>query len=122
MRIPQIVTLGLGLACLTPVVGTQVVAHLLRYPAWLGAPWLQLGRLWLYAPWQVGAWYWHYDWYYPAPFNWALTWMSVWMVVSAVVVARLLKREGWGQPVKTDVEWAGTREIRRAGLFVRIKK
>lgn len=119
----QIVSLGIGLALCVPAIGTQVVAQTLHYPAWLGAPLFKLGRLWLYAPYQYFVWWWQYAWYYPVPFEWGLVWMAVWMLGGAVLVAWLLKRSGWSrQPLHTDHGWATARDIRKAKLFVHVKK
>lgn len=123
MTPPQIVTLGTCLALCVPVIGTQVVAHLLRYAPWLGTPWGRLGRLPLYAPWQVAVWNWQHAWHYPRPFEWAMVWMGLWMLASAVLIAWLLKQSGWTrQPFQRDVGWASARDIRKANLFVRVKK
>jgi hypothetical protein len=125
----RIVMLSILLALAVPVIGTQVVVHMLHYPAWMGAPLVTIGRLWLYAPWSVGVWYWRYAWYYPVPFEWAVGWMSAWMIGSGVLVARLLKQGGWSrqtgwsrQIVPPDVDWAGPKEIRKAHLFIRVRK
>ena len=118
-----VVTGGIGLLLCVPVVGTQVVAHQLRYAAWLGRPLLKLGRVGLYAPWNYGVWYWKHAWYYPAPFDWGLAAMVCWLIAGAVLVAIFLKRSGWQRrTVPQDVDWGGPREIRKAGLFVQIRK
>jgi hypothetical protein len=115
--------LAVLLGLLTPIVGTQVVAHRLVYAAWLGEPWVKLGRLWLYAPYEVGVWYWRFAWYYPAPFEWAVVGMGLWALGGAVVIAVLLKRSGWrGSALESEVGWATPKDIRKANLFVRVRK
>lgn len=114
-----IMALGIVGAVLTPVLGTQVVAHQLRYASWLGKP-----LLWgLYAPHQYVVWSWHYSWYYPAPFDWGLVVMAGWLVSGAGLIAVLLKRSGWQRRAAYGhAEWATAQDIRRAKLFVRIRK
>ncbi len=123
MQIPTVVALGIGLAGVTPLLGAQVVVQMLHYPAWLGAPWWTLGRLWLYWPWSVGVWWWRYAWYYPVPFDWAASVMAGWILSVAVLVACLLKRAGWRRVISPpDVDWARPREIRKAHFFVKVRK
>jgi type IV secretory pathway TraG/TraD family ATPase VirD4 len=123
MTVRQVVTLGIGLGLCLPVLGTQVVAHQLRYAAWLGQPMLRFGRAALYAPHEYVRWSWHYSWYYPAPFDVGLYAMAGWLVGSAVLVAILLKRSGWQRRAfHADAAWATTKDIRKAGLFVRLRR
>jgi hypothetical protein len=123
MRYTRIIALGGLLLAWTPVIGTQVVASQLRYAPWLGHPLLRLGRTGLYAPWQLGVWYWKYAWYYPTPFDWALGVMAGWMVGSALLIAVLLRRAGWRRfHVPDQSTWATAADIRRADLFVKRSK
>jgi type IV secretion system protein VirD4 len=123
MSTRRIVTLGIALVLLTPILGTQVVAHQLRYAAWLGTPLLRVGRRALYSPHAYAVWCWKYQWYYPGPFDWGLAVMGLWLVSSAVVIALLLKRTGWTRrSAYAHAEWATARDIRKAGLFVRVRK
>ena len=119
MRRSWIVALGTVLALLTPVLGTQVVAYQLRYATWLGTP------LWwgLYAPHKYVVWSWHFSWYYPAPFDWGLAVMGGWLVSGGVLIAVLLKRSGWQRRTAYgNAEWATAQDIRRAKLFVHLRK
>jgi len=117
------ILLGILWACCTPVLGAQIVAHQLRYPVWLGSPLMRLGRLWLYSLHHYPVWYWKYGWYYPAPFEWGLAAMAVWMIAGAVLVAMLLKRSGWQRrSAYANTAWASPGEIRKAGLFVHLRK
>ena len=123
MRYTRIVTLGIALLACTPVLGTQVVASQLRYASWLGSPVLRLRRRGLYMPYQYAVWYWHYAWYYPAPFDWGLAVMAGWLIAGAVLIAVLLSRAGWHRHRATDpAEGATARELGRANLFVRRSK
>jgi len=123
MTMARVVALGIGLLLWTPAVGTQVVAHQLRYASWLGTPLCRLGWLGFYAPYKYVVWYWHYAWYYPVPFEWGIAAMGLWMVSGAILVAVLLKRSGWQRhSTYGEAEWATASDIRKAKLFVRIRK
>lgn len=123
MTLRRVVALGTLLGMCLPVLGTQVVAHQLRYATWLGTPLLRLGRVAVYAPYAYVRWSWHYSWYYPAPFDVGLYAMAGWLVGSAVLVALLLKRSGWQRQARhADADWATAKDIRKGGLFVRLRR
>ena len=82
MRTHRVVVLGIALLLCLPVVGTQVVAHQLRYASWLGKPLLKVAGMRLYAPHAYAVWSWKYDRYYPHPSTGAcMPWRSGFWVV-----------------------------------------
>ena len=49
--------------------------------------------------------------------------MALWLLGGAILVAVVLKRSGWQRRRATaDADWATAQDIRKAGLFVRIRK
>ncbi|HEV3189560.1 MAG TPA: IncP-type conjugal transfer protein TraG, partial [Polyangiaceae bacterium] len=98
---------------------TQYVAAQLHYGAELGSPWLVLGTLRLYAPWQWLVWDHAFGAHAPLVFRTAsgLTTLSS-LLGCAVAIAAALKRKPTGTSnAHGSSRWATTAEIRAAGLL-----
>jgi type IV secretion system protein VirD4 len=99
---------------------TQWAAAMLAYQPGLGTPWFELGRLPVYRPWALFAWWYSYDAYAPAVFDRAgmLAGASGFMGCGAAVGGSLWRaRQSGAVTTYGSARWATAAEMRAAGLF-----
>ncbi|HEX4735940.1 MAG TPA: conjugal transfer protein TraG [Allosphingosinicella sp.] len=99
---------------------TQWAAAQLAYQPQLGRPCILLGRLPLYRPWALFAWWYHYEAYAPGIFNraGALAGASGFLGCFAAVAGSLWRARQTGLVTTYgSARWADAREMRAAGLL-----
>jgi type IV secretion system protein VirD4 len=99
---------------------TQWAAAMLGNQPELGAPWFTLGRLPVYRPWALFAWWYHYEAYAPEVFDKAgtLAAASGFLGCAAAVIGSLWRaRQSGLVTTYGSARWASEREVRAAGLF-----
>ncbi|RZJ97499.1 MAG: hypothetical protein EOO76_18915 [Novosphingobium sp.] len=99
---------------------TQWCAAMLGYQPQLGQAWLETWVFAIYRPWQIFAWWYHYDAYAPEVFDKAGTLAGAsGFLGCAAAIAGSLWRARQASHVTTygSARWAGLREIRKAGLL-----
>ncbi|MDC7693484.1 conjugal transfer protein TraG [Asticcacaulis sp. DXS10W] len=112
--------LVLGIVILGVWASTQWAAHQLAYQTQLGAPWFRVSAWPVYRPWQVFAWWFHYEAYAPAVFHrCGLLAASSGAFGCVAAVAGSLWRARQARRVTTygSARWASLKEISRAGLL-----
>lgn len=100
-------------------VSTQWCATMLGYQAQLGAPWFLAGPLPIYRPWQLFAWWYHYDAYAPHVFDKAgsLAGASGFLGCAAAIAGSLWRaRQSARVTTYGSARWATASEIEKAGL------
>jgi type IV secretion system protein VirD4 len=118
MRVVALVLLlGVGLAGLC--VSTEQVAEALHYRAALGAPWMTLGELRIYAPWAWILWSRTYAPLAPGAFRHAgaITTLAALAGVGVAALAGLVRRPSRPSTAHGSSRWATTAEVRAAGLL-----
>jgi len=98
---------------------TQWAAAMLGYQPELGAPWLRLGGLPVYRPWDLFPWWYHYEAYAPHVFDKAgsLAAASGFIGCGAAIGGSLWRARQKGQVTTYgSARWAKEREIDAAGL------
>ncbi|PSJ36295.1 conjugal transfer protein TraG [Allosphingosinicella deserti] len=98
---------------------TQWAAAMLRYQPELGRPWLWAGGVPVYRPWDLFAWWYHYDAYAPEIFDKAgmLAGGSGFLGCAAAIFGSLWRaRQSANLTTYGSARWASPREIARAGL------
>ena len=104
------------------VAATQWTAALLAYHPALGAPWLDLLGLKLYAPWKVFSWWLAFGAQAPGVFARTGTLAALGGVVAGLIASGgAARRAGHGTPSTTygSARWARSADVREAGLFCR---
>ncbi|OJY70837.1 MAG: conjugal transfer protein TraG [Sphingobium sp. 66-54] len=99
---------------------TQWAAAMLAYQPQLGAPWFLLFEAPVYRPWQLFAWWYHYDAYAPQVFDKAgmLAGVSGFLGCAAAIFGSLWRaRQQRHVTTYGSARWADPREIDGAGLF-----
>jgi type IV secretion system protein VirD4 len=99
---------------------TQWAAAMLGYQAQLGQPWLILGGMPFYRPWQIFSWWYHYDAYAPHVFDkaGALAGASGFLGCGAAIFGSLWRaRRQRHVTTYGSARWAAPREIGQAGLL-----
>lgn len=99
---------------------TQWAAAMLGYQPALGAPWFTLFGAVVYRPWQLFAWWYHYDAYAPQVFDraGALAGASGFVGCAAAIVGSLWRaRQTRHVTTYGSARWATAREVARAGLY-----
>jgi type IV secretion system protein VirD4 len=99
---------------------TQWAAAMLGYQPRLGLAWFFLGELPVYRPWSLFLWWYHYEAYAPAVFNWAgaLAASSGFLGCGAAITGSLWRaRQSRFVTTYGSARWASDKEIARAGLF-----
>ena len=107
-----IVLLGLWLA-------TEWAAAMLGFQPELGPPFAAIGRLPLYRPWALFAWWYEFDAYAPRVFDraGALAGASGFMGCAAAVAGSLWRaRQPGAVTTYGSARWAGSKDVRKAGL------
>ncbi len=98
---------------------TQWAAAALAYQPELGTPWFRLGATPVYAPWSIFPWWFHFDAYAPVVFDEAGAIAAAGGLLGCgAAVAGSVWRARQQRNVTTygSARWAGTRDIRAAGL------
>jgi type IV secretory pathway TraG/TraD family ATPase VirD4 len=98
---------------------TQWAAAMLGYQPELGAPWLRLGTLPVYRPWDLFPWWYHFDAYAPHVFDKAgsLAATSGFIGCGAAIGGSLWRARQKGQVTTYgSARWAKEREIDAAGM------
>jgi len=99
---------------------TQWAAAMLAYQPQLGLPWFRLDGTPVYRPWSLFGWWYHYDAYAPAVFDKAGTLASAsgFAGCAAAIFGSLWRaRQSGDVTTYGSARWAGSREIRRSGLY-----
>lgn len=116
------VAAALGVMFLGLWTATEYVAHALAYQPQLGAPWIHLGAVRLYAPWAYFVWLWNYNAYAPDIFSRGVYIMlaaTIVAVLSAVAVAVWRARETETPDAYGSAHWASMQEIHASGLLTK---
>jgi type IV secretion system protein VirD4 len=98
---------------------TQWCAAMLGYQPQLGPAWFQVGGMPVYRPWQLFAWWYHYEAYAPQVFDKAgsLAAASGFLGCAAAIFGSLWRaRQSRHVTTYGSARWATAREIARAGL------
>ena len=98
---------------------TQWAAAMLGYQAELGLPWFELVGMPVYRPWQIFAWWYHFEAYAPEVFDkaGALAAASGFLGCGAAIFGSLWRARQQGLVTTYgSARWATPREIDRAGL------
>ena len=99
---------------------TQWVAAMLGYQPQLGPAWFAIANVPVYRPWQIFAWWYHYDAYAPHVFAkaGALAGASGFIGCAAAIMGSLWRaRQQRHVTTYGSARWAGVGEIERAGLI-----
>jgi type IV secretion system protein VirD4 len=98
---------------------TQYVAAHFHYASQLGAPWLVLGEVRVYPPWQWLVWARRYESHAPTPFRDAngATTLAALAGAAVALAAALCRKSSSPSSAHGSSRWATTLEIRRAGLL-----
>ena len=108
----------MGLALLGGfVTATQVVAATFHFPREFGHGLADVGRVRLYAPWEVVGWYARYAGRYPRAFDGASFWSLLAAFPPIVVAIRLSRGVRRDPPVFGADAWARVEDVRRAKLI-----
>ena len=102
------------------VVATQWTAAMLAYQPALGAPWLDLVGVKLYAPWQVFAWWLAFEAQAPAVFARAGAFVALAGVAAGLIaIGGAAWRAGRPGPLATygSARWASPADVHKAGLL-----
>jgi len=99
---------------------TQWCAAMLGYQRELGQAWFELAGVSIYRPWQLIAWWYHFDAYAPEVFDKAgtLAGASGFMGCAAAIAGSLWRaRQSRHVTTYGSARWARLRDIRKAGLL-----
>jgi type IV secretion system protein VirD4 len=99
---------------------TQWCAAMLGHQPELGLPWFMLGKLPVYRPWSIFAWWYHFEAYAPEVFDKAgtLAGASGFLGCAAAIGGSLWRaRQARFVTTYGSARWANRREIEHAGLF-----
>ena len=102
------------------VAATQWTAAMLAYQPALGAPWLDLGSVKLYAPWKVFAWWLAFEAQAPAVFARAGAFVALAGVAAGLIaIGGAAWRAGRTGPLATygSARWASPADVHKAGLL-----
>ena len=115
---PALIAIAVVFAAL--VAATQWTAAMLAYQPALGAPWLDLVGLKLYAPWKVLAWWLAFEAQAPAVFTRAGALVALGGVAAGLIsLGGAAWRAGHTGPLATygSARWASPADVRQAGLL-----
>ncbi|MEW5688198.1 MAG: type IV secretory system conjugative DNA transfer family protein [Pseudomonadota bacterium] len=106
-----------GVLLLAGVVSTQFVAHAFHYPREFGAGWFDVGRIRLYAPWAIVAWYGRFAAEYPSTFDMAVFLPLAILFIPAMAAIGLSRRTR-REPRAFGLDaWAQLADVKRAKLI-----
>ena len=115
---PALIAIAVVVAAL--VAATQWTAAMLAYQPALGAPWLDLGSIKLYAPWKVFAWWLAFEPQAPAVFARAGALVALAGVIAGLIgIGGAAWRAGRAGPLATygSARWASPADVHKAGLL-----
>jgi type IV secretion system protein VirD4 len=102
-------------------IATQMIAATWSYHPALGAPWLTLGAVQLYTPWQWLLWLWRYQGQAPDVFTWPLRIAASGALLGLLcaVALTLWAQRGQSRRETTygSARWSSTADVKRSGLL-----